>query len=152
MRITRIIAWQVDLPLHEGSYKWSGGKSVTVFDSTVIAIETDAGITGYGSYLPYNRLQRAALGAGKGERAVASYDEDSVSMAVEAGRDAVRGARDIDTLLFATTSPPYAEKLNAATIAAALDLPATVRTRHSTFRTVARSSATPPNLIGVRYW
>jgi hydroxymethylglutaryl-CoA synthase len=86
-----------------------------------------ASITGYGSYLPYSRLQRSALGAGKGERTVASYDEDSVSMAVEAGRDAVRGARDIDTLLFATTSPPYAEKLNAATIAAALDLPATVR-------------------------
>ena len=38
MRITRITAWQVDLPLHEGSYKWSGGKSVTVFDSTVVAV------------------------------------------------------------------------------------------------------------------
>ncbi|MFI5314964.1 MAG: OB-fold domain-containing protein [Myxococcota bacterium] len=86
-----------------------------------------AGITRYGSYLPYNRLQRTALGAGKGERAVASYDEDSVSMAVEAGRDAVRGASGIDTLLFATTSAPYAEKLNAATIAAALDLPRSVR-------------------------
>jgi len=86
-----------------------------------------AGITRYGSYLPYNRLERAALGAGKGERTVASYDEDSVSMAVEAGRDAVRGGREIETLLFATTSAPYAEKLNAATIAAALDLPRTVR-------------------------
>ena len=50
-----------------------------------------AGITRYGSYLPYNRLQRSALGGGKGERTVASYDEDSVSMAVEAGRDALRG-------------------------------------------------------------
>ena len=83
-----------------------------------------AGITRYGSYLPYNRLERGALGAGKGERTVASYDEDSVSMAVEAGRDAVRDAGEIETLVFATTSPPYAEKLNAATIAAALDLPA----------------------------
>ena len=81
-----------------------------------------AGITRYGSYLPYNRLQRSALGGGKGERTVASYDEDSVSMAVEAGRDALRGASGVDTLIFATTSPPYAEKLNAATIAAALDL------------------------------
>ena len=86
-----------------------------------------AGITRYGSYLPYNRLQRAALGAGKGERTVASYDEDSVSMAVEAGRDALRGAGAIDALFFATTRAPYAEKLNAATIAAALDLPRTVR-------------------------
>jgi len=86
-----------------------------------------AGITRYGSYLPYNRLQRAAIGAGKGERSVASYDEDSVSMAVEAARDAVRGATGIDTLLFATTSPPYAEKLNGATLHAALQLPGKVR-------------------------
>jgi hydroxymethylglutaryl-CoA synthase len=82
-----------------------------------------AGIVRYGSYVPYFRLQRAAIGAGRGERAVASYDEDSVSMAVEAARDAVRGAAAPDTLVFATTSPSYAEKLDAATIQAALDLP-----------------------------
>ena len=35
MKITKISAYQVDLPLHEGSYNWSGGKSVSVFDSTV---------------------------------------------------------------------------------------------------------------------
>src|SRR5262245_5379360 len=44
-------------------------------------------------------------------------------MAVEAARDAVRGGVALDALLFATLSPPYAEKLNAATIQAALDLP-----------------------------
>jgi 3-hydroxy-3-methylglutaryl CoA synthase len=82
-----------------------------------------AGILRYGSYVPYFRLTRAAIGAGKGERAVASFDEDAVSMAVEAGRDAVRGGVALDGLLFATLSPPYAEKLNAATIQAALDLP-----------------------------
>ncbi len=82
-----------------------------------------AGIIRYGSYVPYFRLTRAAIGAGKGERAAASYDEDSVSMAVEAARDALRGGIKLDSLLFATTSPPYAEKLNAATIQAALDLP-----------------------------
>src|SRR5256886_4533419 len=82
-----------------------------------------AGIVRYGSYIPYFRLQRAAMGAGKGERAVASYDEDSVSMAVEAARDAVRGGVAVDTVLFATTSPAYAEKLDAATIQAALELP-----------------------------
>ena len=37
MRIQRITAYRVELPLHEGSYKWSGGKSVSVFDSTVVA-------------------------------------------------------------------------------------------------------------------
>jgi len=52
MKITGIRAYQVDLPLHEGSYKWSGGNSVTVFDSTVVAIETDAGLTGYGEVCP----------------------------------------------------------------------------------------------------
>lgn len=82
-----------------------------------------AGIARYGSYVPYYRLTRAAMGGGKGERAVASYDEDAVSMAVEAAREAVRGGVSVDALLFATTSPPYAEKLNAATIQAALDLP-----------------------------
>ena len=84
------------------------------------------GITRYGSYVPYFRVKRQAIGGGKGERAVASYDEDSVSMAVEAARSAVRGAVRIDTLLFGTTGPPYAEKLNAATIQAALALPETI--------------------------
>ena len=51
-QITRIEAFQVDLPLHEGSYKWSGGNSVEVFDSTVVAIHTDAGVTGYGEVCP----------------------------------------------------------------------------------------------------
>src|SRR5438046_9780336 len=64
MRITRISAWQVDLPLHEGSYKWSGGKSVAVFDSTVVAIETDAGITGYGEVCPLGPAYLPAYAAG----------------------------------------------------------------------------------------
>src|SRR6476661_170646 len=52
MKINRIRAYQVDLPLHEGSYQWSGGKSVSVFDSTVIEVQTDAGVTGYGEVCP----------------------------------------------------------------------------------------------------
>ena len=52
MKISRITAYQVDLPLHEGSYKWSGGKSVTVFDSTVVRIETDNGLAGHGEVCP----------------------------------------------------------------------------------------------------
>src|SRR6185369_3614535 len=93
------------------------------------------GIVSYGSYVPYRRLKRAAIGqalgipAGKGERAVASFDEDSVSMAVEAARDALRTAPGaaIGTLLFATTTPPYAEKLNAAIVGAAARLPLEIR-------------------------
>jgi len=41
-----------ELPLHESTYKWSGGKSVTVFDSTVVRVETDAGIVGHGEVCP----------------------------------------------------------------------------------------------------
>lgn len=52
MKIKRISVFQVDLPLHEGSYKWSGGKSVEVFDSTVVEIETDSGMTGVGEVCP----------------------------------------------------------------------------------------------------
>ena len=48
MKITRIKVYQVDLPLHEGSYKWSGGKSVEVFDSTVVALRPMP-FTGHGS-------------------------------------------------------------------------------------------------------
>lgn len=81
-----------------------------------------SGIVRYGSYVPFFRISRATLGGGRGERAVASYDEDSASMAVEAAREALRGAPAVDALLFATTSPPYAEKLNAATVAVAIGL------------------------------
>src|SRR4051812_6241410 len=48
MKITRILAYRVELPLVETSYKWSGGKSVTVFDSTIVGVETDAGTVGHG--------------------------------------------------------------------------------------------------------
>jgi L-alanine-DL-glutamate epimerase-like enolase superfamily enzyme len=51
-QITRIEVFQINLPLHEGSYKWSGGNSVEVFDSTVVAVHTDEGITGYGEVCP----------------------------------------------------------------------------------------------------
>ena len=67
--------------------------------------------------------------ASRGERAVASFDEDSVSMAVEALRDALKGAphATVGSLLFATTTPPYGEKLNAAIVGAAAQLPAEIR-------------------------
>ena len=64
MKISRILAYRVDLPLREGSYKWSGGKSVSVFDSTVVAIETDAGITGFGEVCPLGPFYLPAYAAG----------------------------------------------------------------------------------------
>lgn len=64
MRITHIDAYRVELPLHEGSYKWSGGNAVTVFDSTIVAISTDAGITGYGEVCPLGAAYLPAYAAG----------------------------------------------------------------------------------------
>ena len=64
MKISRISAYRVELPLHEGSYKWSGGKSVSVFDSTIVAVETDEGITGYGEVCPLGPFYLPAYAAG----------------------------------------------------------------------------------------
>lgn len=64
MQITRIRAYRVALPLHEGSYKWSGGKSVSVFDSTVVEVETDAGVTGWGEVCPLGPFYLPAYGPG----------------------------------------------------------------------------------------
>ena len=64
MKITRIQVYQVDLPLHEGIYQWSGGKSVAVFDSTVVALETDAGLTGHGEVCPLGPFYLPAYAEG----------------------------------------------------------------------------------------
>ena len=88
------------------------------------------GIISYGAYLPYWRLERKAIGealgagGGSGTRAVASYDEDTTSLGVEAGRAALRGATVVpQALYFATSDPAYLDKTNANAIHAALDLP-----------------------------
>ena len=52
MKIRRISAFPVALPLVEGSYQWSGGKSVAVFDSTLVRVETDTGAVGFGEVCP----------------------------------------------------------------------------------------------------
>lgn len=88
------------------------------------------GITSYGAYIPYYRLPRSVIAkawgqpGGRGEKAVANYDEDSVSMSVAAGLDCLRGVdpKTIDALFMATTSAPYAERQNSTIVATALDL------------------------------
>ncbi len=93
------------------------------------------GIIAYGAYVPYYRLQKAAItaalgtGGGRGTRAVASYDEDATSMAVEASRTAMKSAPDgllPESVYFASATPPYLDKTNANVIHAALDLPSRV--------------------------
>src|ERR1700737_4176924 len=94
------------------------------------------GIVAYGTYVPYWRLDRKAIGAalggsaGRGTRTVASFDEDATSMGVEAGRVALASAPEglaAETLLFATSDPPYLDKTNATAIHAALALPESAR-------------------------
>ncbi|UCF20668.1 MAG: mandelate racemase/muconate lactonizing enzyme family protein [Gemmatimonadota bacterium] len=64
MRINRIAVYQVDLPLHEGSYKWSGGKSVEVFDSTIVSIQTEDGLVGHGEVCPLGPFYLPAYAQG----------------------------------------------------------------------------------------
>ena len=52
MKITQITVHQVDLPLREGTYSWSGGQSIRLYDSTVVRIHTDAGLIGHGEVCP----------------------------------------------------------------------------------------------------
>ncbi len=107
------------------------------------------GITAYGAYIPFNRLERRRLAeafgepAPPGEKAVANYDEDSVTMAVEAARDCLNGLSpgDLGGVYFATTTPPYREKQSATTVSAALDAPELVRTADFTSTLRAGSTA-----------
>ena len=90
-----------------------------------------AGIAAWGAYLPYWRLQRSAIasvlgsGGGRGTRAVASYDEDTTTLGVEAGRRALAvgpGAANVQDLFFSTPDPGYLDKTSATTVHAALGL------------------------------
>jgi L-alanine-DL-glutamate epimerase-like enolase superfamily enzyme len=64
MNIARIFAHRVELPLHETTYKWSGGKAITVFDSTIVGVETDTGLIGYGEVCPLGPFYLPAYAEG----------------------------------------------------------------------------------------
>lgn len=93
------------------------------------------GITGYGGHVPRLRIPRAAIASAhawmapslrslaKGRRAFACWDEDSVTLAVEAARDALNGPpRDIDSVQLTSTTLPYADLQHSTIVAAALNL------------------------------
>lgn len=99
-------------------------------------MSNDLGILSCGAYLPRLRLQRKSVaaantwfapglrGLAKGERAMANWDEDSITMAVEAARDCL-GGRDrgaIGQLMLASTTHPYDDRQNAGIVANALNL------------------------------
>ncbi len=85
-----------------------------------------AGITGFGAYVPRLRLQRQAIvdahkwadpalaGKAKGERSMCNWDEDAVTMGVEAARGCLDGSEAApDIVYFASTSAPFADRQNA---------------------------------------
>jgi len=115
------------------------------------------GLIAYGAYVPYHRLARADItatlgtGGGRGTRAVAGYDEDTTSMAVEAARSALGGGglrRRVSQLFLATAAPAYLDKTNATAVHAALalgehvlavDMAGSVRSGVGALLTAARS-------------
>jgi L-alanine-DL-glutamate epimerase-like enolase superfamily enzyme len=64
VKISGITAWQVDLPLREGRYSWSNGNFVEALDTTVVAVQTDAGVAGYGEACPLGPAYLPAYAAG----------------------------------------------------------------------------------------
>src|SRR4026208_133512 len=101
-----------------------------------MAEQTEVGILAFGAYLPRLRLSRKAVGGAKGrvaprlkgrakgERTMCNWDEDSVTMGVEAARDCLTGQDrgTIASLAFASTTLPFEDRLNAGIIAEALNL------------------------------
>ena len=112
------------------------------------------GITGYGAYLPRLRLQKNVIAEANswfdsslnslssGERTMCNWDEDAITMAVEAVRDCFSGSSgsDLSGLLFASTSFPFIQRQNSVVVAEAAGLPATVRTMDLTGSTRAGAS------------
>ena len=94
------------------------------------------GITSFGAYVPRLRLSRQAAveanqwfnpalkGLAKGERAMCNWDEDALTMAVEAARDCLgtTDRADIDRVTLASTTLPFKDRQNAAVVAEALNL------------------------------
>ncbi len=101
------------------------------------------GIISHGAYIPRLRLQRSAIadavawaapgvkGLAKGERAVANWDEDSITMAVEAGRDCLQGIdrSSIGSVMLASTTLPFADRSNSGIAVDALNLTQPIATQ-----------------------
>ncbi len=102
----------------------------------------EVGILAYGGYIPQSRLQRSEIakahawfnpglkGLAKGERAMANWDEDSVTMAVEAARDCLADSdRDqVSAVYMASTTFPFTDRQNAGIVADALNLKSSLQT------------------------
>lgn len=113
------------------------------------------GIKSFGAFIPRRRLQRSSIaaahawafpglkGQAKGERAMCGWDEDVITMGVEAGRDCLRGgaASALSGITLASTTAPYADLNNAMFVGTALQLPTTVSANEAAGSTRAGLSA-----------
>ncbi len=95
MKITAIRAYQIDLPLKEGRYAWSNGNAIETFDSTLVEIETDEGVKGYGESCPLGSTYLPAYA--KGVRA--GIAEIAPGLIGEDPRNVQSIARKMDALL-----------------------------------------------------
>ncbi len=101
------------------------------------------GIVGFGAYIPRLRLERQAIAeahawfnpalksAAKGTRAMACWDEDVVTMGVEAARrcmNSCEGVPAINVVMLASTTHPFADRQNSVMVKEAVNLPDTTRT------------------------
>ena len=125
---------------------------------------SDFGILAYGAYVPVTRLQRRAIhtlnawfapglaSLAKGEKAVANWDEDSITMAVEAARDALENCdrAAVEQLTLASTTLPFADRQNAGVVKEALNLDDAVGTLDITGSQRAATSALTAALDGSR--
>lgn len=107
-------------------------------------------VISYGLYIPFLRIKReeylSALGscsAAFKEKAVMDIDEDTITMAVEAARDAVAGVDKsrIGVLVLASTNFPYREKVAAGTLVEALGLNNNILTSQHGYSTLAGTEA-----------
>ena len=111
------------------------------------------GITAYGAYIPKARLSKGVIAEAntwfdaslkslaKGERSMCHWDEDAITMAVEAAQDCLSGVgkSQPDSLYLASTTLPFLDRQNSVVVSEALNLP---RNLHSMDITASQRAAT----------
>ncbi len=122
------------------------------------------GICSYSGYIPRYRLNRgviygamgwmnpATIALARGEKAVANFDEDSITLGVAAGNLALQNVdrSSVESVYFASTTLPYKERLNAAIMVPALGLKDQVRAADFTASLKCGTTALLTALDGVK--
>jgi hypothetical protein len=115
------------------------------------------GIKSFGAYVPYFRLNRAEFARAwrtasmGGEKAVANWDEDSLTMATGVGLSCLmEGPANVGGVFFATTTPPYGEKSTSSILESILDLKGEILTMDATDSPRSATSASLFAMNGVK--